>query len=54
MVFLRPVIVRSPEDMRAVTRNAYDYTVGAQRQANEGRSSLDDIVDHDDGWRTGL
>lgn len=45
MVFLRPVIVRGPEDMRAVTRNAFDNTVGAQRQANEGRSSLEDIVD---------
>ena len=45
MVFIRPVIVRGPEDMRAVTRNAYGQTVAAQRQANDGRSSLEDIVD---------
>ena len=45
MVFIRPVIVRGPEDMRAVTRNAYGHTVAAQRQANDGRSSLEDIVD---------
>ncbi len=45
MVFIRPVIVRGPEDMRAVTRSAYDNTIAAQRQANEGRSSLEDIVD---------
>jgi general secretion pathway protein D len=44
MVFIRPVIVRDAEDMRAVTRGAYDDTVNAQRQANEGRSRLEDIV----------
>ncbi len=45
MVFLRPVIIRGPEDMRAVTRDAYNYSVAAQREANNGRSSLDDLVD---------
>lgn len=45
MVFLRPVIIRGPEDMRRVTRNAYDYSVAAQRAADDGRSSLDDLVD---------
>jgi len=45
MVFLRPVIVRGAEDMREVTRSAYDFTVNAQREANDGRSSLDEIVD---------
>lgn len=44
MVFLRPVIVRNAADMRTVTRSAYNNTVSAQRAANEGRSSLDDIV----------
>ncbi len=45
MVFLRPVILRDAQDMRQVSRTAFDYTVGAQRSANEGRSSLDDLVD---------
>ncbi|MCP2679305.1 type II secretion system secretin GspD [Maricaulaceae bacterium NA33B04] len=45
MVFLRPLIIRGPEDMRRVTRNAYDYSVAAQRAADDGRSSLDDLVD---------
>ncbi len=45
MVFLRPVIIRDAADMREVTRSAYDYTVGSQRVANDGRSSLDDLVD---------
>jgi general secretion pathway protein D len=45
MVFLRPVIVRGPEDMREVTRTAYDGTVSVQRQANDGRSSLEEVVE---------
>lgn len=45
MVFIRPVIVRGPEDMRTLTRSAFDNTVSAQRRAHDGRSSLEDIVD---------
>ena len=45
MVFIRPTIVRNAEDMRAVTRTSYDYAVGRQRIANQGRSSLEEMVD---------
>lgn len=45
MVFIRPTIVRSAADMRALTQTSFDYAVDQQRTANEGRSSLEDMVD---------
>ena len=46
MVFIRPTIVRSAEDARAVTRRNYDFIAGEQRRATRGGgSSLEDIVE---------
>ena len=45
MVFIRPTIVRSAADMRALAQTSFDYAVGEQRAANQGRSSLDEMVD---------
>ncbi|PWE17118.1 type II secretion system protein GspD [Marinicauda salina] len=46
MVFIRPQIIRSAEDMREVTRQNYTSMTAAQRAATRGRSSsLEDIVD---------
>ncbi|WP_019960066.1 type II secretion system secretin GspD [Woodsholea maritima] len=45
MVFLRPTIVRSEEDVRNLTRRHYDYMVGEQRNATAGESSsLESVV----------
>lgn len=46
MVFIRPQIVRSAQDMREVTRANYGSMTAAQRAATRGHgSSLEDIVD---------
>jgi len=46
MVFIRPTIVRSAEDARAVTERDYDFITDAQRTASRGAgSSLEEIVD---------
>ncbi|TGY90391.1 type II secretion system protein GspD [Marinicauda algicola] len=46
MVFIRPQIIRSAEDMRQVTRQNYGSMTAAQRRATRGNgSSLEDIVD---------
>ncbi|MBR9825927.1 MAG: type II secretion system secretin GspD [Alphaproteobacteria bacterium] len=46
MVFIRPTIIRSEADMRAVTENRYDYIRGEQRAADpNGVSSLETVVD---------
>jgi len=46
MVFIRPTIVRSAEDARAVTERDYDFISNAQRAASRGAgSSLEEIVD---------
>ncbi|MEQ8405016.1 MAG: type II secretion system secretin GspD [Oceanicaulis sp.] len=45
MVFIRPTIVRDAADMRRVTRNSYEFAVGEQMMANEGVSSLEEIVE---------
>jgi len=45
MVFIRPTIIRSEEDMQAVTQNRYDYITDQQRSADpNGDSSLEAIV----------
>lgn len=46
MVFIRPQIIRSAEDMREVTRQNYTSMTSAQRAATRGQgSSLETIVD---------
>lgn len=46
MVFIRPQIIRSAQDMREVTRQNYGSMTAAQRAATRGNgSSLEDIVD---------
>lgn len=46
MIFIRPTIIRSEEDMQAVSENRYNYAAAAQRAADpEGDSSLEALVD---------
>jgi general secretion pathway protein D len=46
MIFIRPTIIRSEADMRAVTANRYDYIRDQQIQTSDsGSSSLEAIVE---------
>jgi len=46
MVFIRPTIIRSEADMRALTENRYDFIRNEQLAGSEnGSSSLESIVE---------
>jgi general secretion pathway protein D len=45
MIFLRPTIVRSASDARALTATKYDYIRGQQSQVNSGGLTIDQLVD---------
>ena len=46
MIFIRPTIIRSEADMRAVTANRYDYIRNQQIETSDsGSSSLEALVE---------
>lgn len=44
MVFIRPIILRGPEDSNRVTSRKYDYMMSEQILRSGGASSLDELV----------